>query len=214
MVSVSQNDNTMECQCEECQKISAEEGGQRSGIYMRFVNRVAEALKEDYPGVFVETLAYRQSRGAPSETFPSDNVVVRLCNIEVCRTHVLGTCSEVSDGENYSGKDFTEDLKDWTAVCDHVYIWDYTTDYGHYLMTYPNFDTLRQNMSVYADLGADGVFSSGNYEDSSGEFGELRCYLLAKLQWNPYMSEEEYLYHMKDFLQEFTVPVGNLFLHI
>ncbi len=201
LISVSQNDNSVECYCDECLQVASEEGGTSSGIYMRFVNKVADAIKEEYPNILVDNLAYRMTRGAPTNTAPSENVMIRLCSFEVCFSHPLNECIAETNDTNTSGKTFVEDIKDWTAVCDHVYIWDYTTNYSHYLMPFPNFDTLRQNMALYADLGVDGVFSSGNYNNTSGEFGELRCYLLAKLQWDPYMSEEEYNYHMKDFLQ-------------
>jgi hypothetical protein len=47
------------------------------------------------------------------------------------------------------------------------------------------------------------MFPQGNSQSISGEFGELRTYLLAKLMWNPYMSEEEYYMHMDEFLQAY-----------
>ncbi len=201
IISVSQNDNTSECYCDACLQVASEEGGTASGIYMRFVNKVADAIKEEYPDILIDNLAYQMTRGAPTNTKPSENVMIRLCSMEVCFSHPLSECTYETRDTSTSGKTFVEDIKDWTAVSDHVYIWDYTTNYSHYLMPYPNFDTLRQNMALYADLGVDGVFSSGNYNNTSGEFGELRCYLLAKLQWDPYMSEEEYYGHMKEFLQ-------------
>ena len=206
IISVSQNDNTSECYCDACLQVASEEGGTASGIYMRFVNKVADAIKEEYPDILVDTLAYQMTRGAPTNTKPAENVMIRLCSMEVCFSHPLAECTAETKDTSTSGKTFVEDIKDWTAICDHVYIWDYTTNYSHYLMPYPNFDTLRQNMALYADLGIDGVFSSGNYNNTSGEFGELRCYLLAKLQWDPYMSEEEYYSHMKEFLQDVYGP--------
>ena len=47
------------------------------------------------------------------------------------------------------------------------------------------------------------MFEQGNYQSTSGEFGELRAYLLAKLLWNPDMSEEEYNCHMNEFLEDY-----------
>ena len=45
------------------------------------------------------------------------------------------------------------------------------------------------------------MFPQGNYYSESGEFGELRSYLLAKLMMDPYMSEKEYSEHINDFLK-------------
>jgi hypothetical protein len=47
------------------------------------------------------------------------------------------------------------------------------------------------------------MFPQGNSQGQSGEFGELRAYLLAKLMWDPYMSEKEYYDYMDDFLKAY-----------
>ena len=55
-------------------------------------------------------------------------------------------------------------------------------------------------MQLYYEHGVRGMFPQGNGESISGEFGELRSYLLAKLMWDPLMCEEEYYRHMDEFL--------------
>ena len=55
------------------------------------------------------------------------------------------------------------------------------------------------------------MFPQGNSQSISGEFGELRTYLLAKLMWDPYMSEEEYYNHMNEFLKAYY---GNGWIYI
>ena len=55
-------------------------------------------------------------------------------------------------------------------------------------------------MRFYAENNVKGVFPEGNYMSVSGEFAELRAYLLAKLLTDPMMSEEEYNRHMDEFL--------------
>ena len=47
------------------------------------------------------------------------------------------------------------------------------------------------------------MFPQGNRNSTSGEFGELRAYLLAKLMMNPYMTEEEYYDLMNEFLEAY-----------
>ncbi|MBE6632567.1 MAG: DUF4838 domain-containing protein, partial [Ruminococcaceae bacterium] len=59
----------------------------------------------------------------------------------------------------------------------------------------------RENIRFFAENNAIGIFQEGHSGSESFEFGDLRAYLLAKLYWNPYMSEEEFNYHMNDFLQ-------------
>ncbi|MBR4933920.1 MAG: DUF4838 domain-containing protein, partial [Clostridia bacterium] len=52
---------------------------------------------------------------------------------------------------------------------------------------------LAGNLAYFADNKVMGVFAQGNSRDgNSGEFDQLRWYLIAKLLWDPYMTEEEY----------------------
>ena len=193
ILSISQNDTEAHCECENCLAVDAEEGSP-AGTLLRFVNAVADDIKEDYPNVIIDTLAYKYTRKAPTKTVPRDNVCIRLCSIECHFNHPLTTegCDVCSA--------FREDIVAWSKICDNLYVWDYTTDFFYYLSFFPNLHTIRENMQFFADHNVKGMFEQGNGQGPSGEFGELRAYLLAKLMMNPYMSEEEYDRHMDEFL--------------
>ena len=194
IVSVSQNDNQNYCRCEKCAAVDAEEGS-HAGTLLRFVNAVAEEIGKDYPDVVIDTLAYQYTRKAPAITKPRPNVCVRLCSIECCFSHPL---DDAACPENVA---FCRDIVAWSRICDRIYIWDYVTDFCFYVPTFPNFGVLRQNMRFFADHGVRGIYPEGNYNSPrSGEFGELRCYLLAKLMWDPRMDAAEYYRHMDEFL--------------
>lgn len=193
IVSVSQTDTEEHCECEYCLAIEAEEGSP-AGVLLRFVNAVADNLKEDYPNLTIDTLAYKYTRKAPTQTVPRDNVCIRLCSIECHFNHPLTTesCKTCSA--------FREDIIAWNKICNNLYVWDYTTDFSYYISFFPNLHVLRENMRFYADHHVKGMFEQGNGQGLSGEFGELRGYLLSKLMMNPYMSAEEYSRHMDEFL--------------
>ena len=208
VVSVSQNDGGGPCMCSNCQAVYAEENGAYSGTNIRFVNAVAAAIKEEYPDVMIDTLAYQYSREA-CVTKPAENVIVRLCTIECCFTHALSECDvktfDPHDSE-VSPNSFAEDLKAWGQICNNVYIWDYTTNFWLFTVNFSSFDVLRENMKFFAENNVKGVFEQGNGFTSCGEFDALRSYLISKLLWNPYMSEEEYSAHMNDFLANVYGP--------
>ncbi len=193
IVSISQNDTEEHCECEQCLAIEAEEGSP-AGVLLRFVNAVAENLEADYPNLIIDTLAYKYTRKAPTVTKPRDNVCIRLCSIECHFNHPLTTesCKTCSA--------FCEDMVEWSMICDNIYVWDYTTDFSYYISFFPNLHVLRENMQFYADHNVKGMFEQGNSQGLSGEFGELRAYLLAKLMMYPYMTEEAYYTHMDEFL--------------
>ena len=81
IVSVSQNDCDCHCQCAKCLAIEKEEGSP-SGPLLRFVNAVADAVKDEYPHAAIDTLAYQYTHKPPRLTKPRPNVIIRLCSIE------------------------------------------------------------------------------------------------------------------------------------
>ena len=199
IVSVSQVDSypdQLGCQCERCKAIDDREGTPM-GSLLTFVNRIADDIKDDYPHVYVDTLAYRYTRKAPKTIVPRDNVIIRLCSIECCFAHPL------DDPNCPHNVEFKRDIEEWAAICNNLYIWDYTTDFLCYRSPFPNLKVLQKNVKFFKDHHVIGMFEQGNYQSLSGEFGELRGYLLAKLLWNPDMTETEYYALMDEFLRDY-----------
>lgn len=189
IISVTQNDNQNYCVCAECKKIDREEGSQ-AGTMLRFVNAIADNIKEDYPDVMVDTFAYQYTRKPPKITVPRDNVIVRLCSIE------CGFSTPLDSGVIPENEKFVEDIKKWSEICNNLFVWDYTTNYGHYLAPFANFDIIQRNLQFFAENNVIGVYEEGNYTaaECDGEFAELRCYLLAKLMWDPYCDINRHMY--------------------
>ena len=108
--------------------------------------------------------------------------MVRLCSIECCFAHDLKSCPE--------NKSFLNDLKGWSTIAPHMYIWDYVVNFGHYVMPYPNFRVLQSNILSFRDNHAIGIMEQASYQGRGGEFSELRAYLISKLLWNPECNTE------------------------
>ena len=175
--SVSQNDWTNPCQCDACREIDEREGSPIGSI-LTFVNQVAEAIEEESAHVAIDTLAYWYSRKPPKTIRPRPNVIVRLCSIECCFSHPLDTCPENAS--------FVEDIRQWSTMCNRLYIWDYVTNFGCYIMPWPNLGVLGPNVRFFAQHNVVGLFEQGSYSSGGGgELAELRSYVLAKLLWDP-----------------------------
>jgi hypothetical protein len=175
IASVSQNDCQGFCTCPACRAVDAEEGGP-AGSLLRFVNAVAADLEAEFPGVAIDTLAYQYSRKPPRLVRPRPNVIVRLCSIE---------CSFAKPLDDPRNKAFFDDLKGWAAIAGRLYIWDYTTNFSHYVQPHPNFPVLGPNLRLFAAHSVRGVFEQGAYQSWGSEMAELRAWALAKLLWNP-----------------------------
>jgi len=179
---VSQNDWDNPCQCNKCQAIVLQEGSE-SGVIIRFVNEVAEAIEKEFPDKFIGTLAYKYSRKPCKTIKPRHNVVVRLCSIECCFSHDIKSCPR--------NKLFLQDLEGWSAIAKNLYIWDYVVYFQHYIMPYPNILVLQSNIRTFQKNNAIGIMEQAAYESRGGEFAELRSYLISRLLWNPDCNAED-----------------------
>jgi hypothetical protein len=180
-ISISQNDWYGYCQCKNCTAIAKEEGSQ-AGVLIRFVNKVAEAIETEFPDVWVETLAYQYTRKPPKLVKPRKNVVVRLCTIE---------CSFVQPlGEGEQNKSLREDIEGWSKIADHLFIWDYVTNFSAYMLPHPNLRVLAPNIRFFTDHHAIGLFEQGDAHCTAGDFVRMRNWVISHLLWNPALDEK------------------------
>jgi hypothetical protein len=180
IASVSQNDCFGNCACPLCRAVDEEEGGP-AGSLLRFVNAVAADIEPEFPGLAIDTLAYQYTRKPPRLARPRPSVVVRLCSIE---------CSFSRPLDDPRNKAFFDDLDGWSKIADRLYIWDYTTNFSHYVQPHPNYGVLAPNIRLFVAKNVRGVFEQGAYQSWGSEMAELRAWMLAKLLWNPELDEE------------------------
>lgn len=185
IVSVSQDDWNGGCTCPKCKAVTEKEGSQ-SGPLIKFVNKVAAAIADDYPDVAIDTLAYMYTRKAPKRIRPRKNVIVRLCDIECCFAHPINACRH--------NKAFMRYLKAWTKVAGRLYVWDYTTNFRHYMFPHPNLRSLGENIRLFADNNVRGMFVQGSWvKGNEASFGAVKSYMICELMWNPYQDDEALL---------------------
>ena len=167
-------------QCERCATASSPRACLRRrrapGSRLAFVNYVAEKIEPEFPHVAVDTLAYQYTRKPPKTLKPRPNVIVRLCSIE---------CNFREPLDHPSNAAFADDIRGWSKLCQRLYIWDYTTDFAHYVQPHPNWYTLEANLRFFHANGVRGVFEQGAYQSHGSEMAELRAWVLAQLLWNP-----------------------------
>jgi hypothetical protein len=181
--SVSQNDTFKYCECDRCAAMAKAEGSQIAPV-LALVNRVAEAAAREFPGKAIETLAYQWTRTPPKSMRPLPNVIIRLCSIECCFAHPLDGC------DSKENRAFVADLKGWSKVSDRLWVWDYVTNFGHYLMPFPNQRVRDDNIRLYLANSVTGIFEQDTYDTPRSELAELGAYLTAKSLWNPVYGEE------------------------
>ncbi|MFK7774199.1 MAG: DUF4838 domain-containing protein [Saprospiraceae bacterium] len=183
VISVSQDDNTQYCQCDQCEAIHKKEDS-AAGSMIYFVNQIAKA----FPQKQISTLAYQYTRKAPKEIKPEPNVLITLCSIECDRSASIEKKCE----------DFKNDLISWGAITDNIRIWDYTTQFTNFLAPFPNLRTLQPNIQLFNRNNAKWIFEQHSNQPS--ELFELRSYLTSKLLWEPNLDQDKVI---ADFLENY-----------
>jgi hypothetical protein len=194
-VVVGQNDNRNYCRCKECQPLIDKEG--RSGPVIQFANQVAAEVEKEFPNIRIMTPAYQWSRHPPKTLKPRHNVLIVLCSIECDFNQPLALAS------TRANKRFKKDIETWSRITSKLFIWDYVTNFKHFLMPHPNLDVLVPNIKYFVDNKVAGIFSQGSHTGMAAEFTPLRMWILAQAKWNPEADGKRLL---SDFLHGYYGP--------
>ncbi len=200
IIHVSQNDNERYCTCTACAE-DIRYYGSPAGSIIKLVNRLDKDLKAvGLSDVKIITFAYRYSFPCPVNITCNDDVAIEICTINNCYNHAF------NDSSCSVNADCMKQINAWSKICDEFYIWDYTVNFKYYLSPFANFDVLLDNIKYLSTIGAKGIIEQGNFQTPSAEFGDLRCYLMAKVLDNPQMTKKEYYAHMDEFLEAYYGP--------
>jgi hypothetical protein len=188
IISVTQNDCHGACQCDKCKALDDAEGSP-AGSMLTFVNYIAEKIEPEFPNVAVDTFAYQYTRHPPRTLRARPNVIVRLCSIE---------CNFREPLDHPSNAAFLADLQGWSKICQRLYVWDYVTDFAHYVLPHPNWFVLGPNLRLFQTYNVKGVFEEGAYAGPGAAMAELESWVQAQLLWNPHQDDRALI---KEFLR-------------
>jgi hypothetical protein len=152
--SISQNDCYGACQCPACKARSDAEGSEAAPL-LDFVNLMADAVKAEFPEVFIDTLAYQYTQKAPKTLRCRDNVIIRLCDTEA------DMLKPITAPENRA---FREHILSWARIARNLRIWDYAVTYGTLGMPLPTAHTFGPDYRFYLAHNVEGVFTELEYE--------------------------------------------------
>jgi hypothetical protein len=195
IVSVSQNDWQGACQCPNCKALDDAEGTHAASV-LALANYVGEKIENDFPNVAVDTLAYQYTRKAPKTLRPRPNVIVRLCSIECSFSRPL------TDPSNAS---FAQDIKDWSRLTDRLYVWNYVTDFPHYMLPFPNWYVVGPNERFFAENGVRGLFEQGAYQSFGASMAPMEAWVQSQLLWDPTQDDRKLI---AEFLRGYFGPAA------
>jgi len=201
-VRLGHNDNNRFCECKNCMKLWAKEGG-FSGLNVRFCNDVAIGVNAEFDQpIYILMFAYWGAPEAPKVSKPNEYVSVTYCMYQMCWNHPLGEewCDPDHLGyENLSNSVHMNYLREWCKICDKVLIYWYATGHQSIFSPVSWWSTLYKDMKLMAEAGAKGIMSYSNH--SNALFGDMADYMTMILAWNPYMTETEYNAKCEEFMK-------------
>ena len=173
---ISQNDWGGMCQCEACQAIAKREGSE-SGPLIDFLNHVADAVRDKYPEVRINTLAYQMTEDPPKTLRPRDNVLPRLCDTNA------NLLRPITHADNQK---FAERLATWGQVAKQLRIWDYAVTYTpHPGLPLPTVHTYAPDYRYFAEHNVEGVFTEHEHAILA-DLRDLKIWMMIKLLEDPY----------------------------
>lgn len=157
-----------------------------SATVLRLINRTAEALEKDVPGVQIGTFAYMSLEAPPAKTRPRENVSIRLPRLrhDTVRSIIVSP-------KNAS---FRRNLDRWCELAPgRVYVWEYGSNFTNFLRPFPSLRSLAENIRYYHQAGVAGISIQGNYVSTGGDLAVLKNYVWSKLLWDPTRDTDELL---------------------
>lgn len=197
VVGFTQMDNKHACECDACIE-SFDTYGADSAAVIKFCNETAAEMRNifaakgvsrDFKLVF---FAYEAYENAPvieknGKRVAADKSLICDDNVSVFYAPIAMKYTVPMDSDKYEGKNlrFLQTFKDWQILCDDVFVWIYSSNFSHYLVTYNVFDSMQANLKIFKDLGAKYMQDLGQYNVSSScVWTNLTGYLQSELQWN------------------------------
>lgn len=175
-IGFTQNDWGGACTCDACSEMTEKEGS-GAGPLIAFVNRLAEAVAQRYPGVRIITLARDHTWDPPLHVRAADGVIVQLSGLDQ-----RDLAKRVTHPDN---SDYRKTLEDWRDKVRHLRILDTSSSLGpNGDLPLPNLPRLTDDFRFYRELGAEGISIDGG-SPVAGDMRDLKLWVLAKLLEDP-----------------------------
>lgn len=174
--SCSYHDNDKYCQCKTCVKLIRKEGSP-SALLVYAANYIGKAIAKDCPEAKIICLAYWISLHPPKRLKTEPNVHIAVANPR-------DYTKRPSDNAEYWNA-----IRSWSKITGgNIFIYDYNCNFTSMLTPTPIIDAMGPAFRDYMKADAKGIYQQMSMH-RLGDFIDLRCWLFARLAWNPEQDE-------------------------
>ncbi len=168
------------CKCPNCLAIIAEEGGCEHGLWLRFINYIAEEIQKEYPEIMIRTYAGHSSQ-IPKITRPANNVLLQI-------TDMFVTCDYFRPLSHPLNSKAREKFISWKSTGARLAVWDYWNMSMYFdpprLETI--LDTLQPDLQFFASLQIETLFlEAEKHSYKPQNFMDMNYFIATKLMVDP-----------------------------
>lgn len=172
----SYHDNDKYCQCKTCVKLIRKEGSP-SALLVYAANYIGRAIAKDCPKAKIVCLAYWISLQPPKRLRLEPNVHIAVANP---RDYTKAP----SDNAEYWNA-----IRNWAKLANgNIFIYDYNINFTSMLTPTPIIDMMGPAFRDYHKVGVKGIYQQMSMHRLA-DFINLRCWLFARLAWDPNQDE-------------------------
>lgn len=192
---IGQMDVSHTCQCSACIEQETKYG--RSGMNIRFVNAIAQAIEEWAKSnnitkeIYICTFAYQWSQRAPVKedngvlvaldpsVNPRDNVIVRIAPIQADLYYSL-----TDERQNEQTQEL---MTGWQVLLQgkKTMFWTYHTRFTFFMCYIPTMQHWQEDLLLYKEFGCEYLYMQGFHAEENDWKAECENYVAAKMMWNP-----------------------------
>jgi hypothetical protein len=194
LYDVSQMDNGIGFICGE-NKALVEKEGAESAALLDFINFLADGIKDEFPDVMIDTLAYHSGEKAPKTLRARDNVMIVLTDTQ--SNLLLPVTAE-------RNRVMRENVEQWAKHCKYLRIWDYAITYVQPHIPTPTMHTYPTDLQFLLKHNGEGEFIEFE-EPLQADMRDMKLWVLAKMLENPH---QDYSALVREFTDGFYGPAG------
>lgn len=208
VMTMTHMDNKDYCTCDACSEISGYYGDSQAAVQMLFMNDLAKLVdaeleknkeadwyREDFKLLF---FAYNHNFDPPARYDEATKKYVPIDDEIVLHDRVIAWFCRDADGQGVFNEDVNTaliaTLSGWSAVADHIYYWNYGTNFKNYMLPLDSFQFATPKMYAYFCNQSDKFWFTqlqDNNACGNTAWHNLKAYLDAKLAWNTSLDAEE-----------------------
>ncbi len=193
--SVSQEDSRVGFAGPNDAALLAENGGAESAILLDFVNYVADGIKDEFPGVDIDTLAYFSGEKAPTKIRPRDNVIIRLTDT---------TSNLILPITHPRNNEFHDNVVAWSKITKKLRVWDYAVTFTYPGLPMPTTQTYPTDLRFWKAHNVEGIFVEHEFPILA-DMRDFKIWMQCKLFENPDLNYGELV---KEFTDGFYGAAG------